>query len=112
MSTHLATGPLSSLAAQADAASTRARAPRADGWPFDKPLPSVLTAAQLMQILGLRKSAFYRHQKAGRYRALEIARPVGVARYSGYLVDRLRRGEPIARIGAGSRRAIAPRRHA
>jgi hypothetical protein len=110
MSTHLAAGPLSTLDEQTDAPS-RARAPRVDGWPFDKPLPSVLTAAQLMQVLGLRKSAFYRHEKAGRYRCLEIARPVGAARYSGYLVDRLRRGEPIARIGAGSRGGLGPRRH-
>jgi predicted DNA-binding transcriptional regulator AlpA len=72
-------------------------------WPVDKPLPSVLTATELMQVLGLRKSAFYRHEAAGRFRCLQVPRPIGVKRYSGYLVERYRSGEPLARIGAGSR---------
>jgi hypothetical protein len=45
-----------------------------------------------MQVLGMKRSIFYRHQRAGAFKHLEVTRPVGTARYSGVLVDRYRRG--------------------
>lgn len=72
-------------------------------WPFDRPLPSVLTPGQLMQVLGMRSSIFYRRQAAGEFKHLEVSRPVGTARYSGLLVDRFRRGESTVAIGRGAR---------
>jgi hypothetical protein len=61
-------------------------------WPCDQSLPSILTPGQLMQVLGMKRSIFYRHQRAGAFKHLEVTRPVGTARYSGVLVDRYRRG--------------------
>jgi hypothetical protein len=74
-------------------------------WPFDKPLPSVMAPRVLRQVLGVRPALFYRNQKRGLYRFLEVQRPIGVNRYSGYLVDLYRRGESVARFGIGSRRS-------
>lgn len=76
-------------------------------WPFDQPLPSVMTPGELMRVVNLRHSAFCKNQKAGKYRHLEVSRPTGNQRYSGYLVDRFRRGEPTGKFGAGSRRLSA-----
>jgi hypothetical protein len=59
-------------------------------WPLDRPFPALLTPAQLMDVMGLRKSRFYELQQAGVFRALEAAEidrrmPL---RYSGVLVQR------------------------
>ena len=74
-------------------------------WPIDKPLPSVLTPGEFAAVLGMAIATFYRYQHAGLLRRFEVAMPIGTARYSGALVDRLRKGDPIATFGAGSRLA-------
>lgn len=71
--------------------------------PFSEPLPSVLTPGQLMQVMGLGHTQFTKNQNAGLYRRLEVTQPIGNQRYSGLLVDKWRRGEPLARIGTGAR---------
>lgn len=62
-------------------------------WPFDQPLPSVLTPHDLMRVLRLRPAMFYRYQARGDFRHLEVKRPIGHGRYSGALVDKHRRGD-------------------
>lgn len=55
--------------------------------------PDLLTAKQLMPRLGLKKSAFYRREKAGQLKHLEVKRPLGAHRYSRARVEQFLAGE-------------------
>ena len=64
-------------------------------WPADKPFPATLRDLDLMAVLGVGKSWFYRRKVKGEFRFLEL-RPqlaAGNTLYSGRLVDRWVRGE-------------------
>ena len=74
-------------------------------WPLDEPLPALLTPGQLMSVLQLKHSRFCALAKAGKFRFLEVSRPLGRAKYSGELVRRYIAGESTVRLGAGARKA-------
>lgn len=62
----------------------------------------LLTNRHLMKRLGLQKSQFYVLQKQGKFRHLEVRRPVGTRRYSRALVDQFVAGESTVRLGGAS----------
>lgn len=66
-----------------------------DRWPLDKPFPITLRDVELMAVIGVGKSWFYRRKAKGEFRFLEV-RPQLTATntlYSGRLVDLWVRGE-------------------
>lgn len=66
-------------------------------------MTDVLTPGQLMARLPWKSARFYVLQKAGTFRFLEVARPIGTARYSKALVDACVHGESVTAFGRGSR---------
>lgn len=71
-----------------------------------------LSDAELMEILGLKKSEYYRRRKRGLYERFEVERAVGSRRqYSGTLVQRWRDGAGKAPSrGAGTTQGASLRR--
>jgi predicted DNA-binding transcriptional regulator AlpA len=61
--------------------------------------PALMNASELMGVLGLKKSHFYRLRKLGKFRPFEVKMPIGSRRYSRQLVDRHVAGEFVFRIG-------------
>jgi len=56
-------------------------------------IPNVLAPKDLMRVLGYDvKSTFYAHAKQGKFKRFELARPIGLKRYSGRLVEQYLRG--------------------
>ena len=55
--------------------------------------PDAVTARELMERIGLKKSAFYKREKANEFKHLRLERPVGARKYSRALVEKFFRGE-------------------
>lgn len=66
-------------------------------------LHDLLSPGELLARLGGSQANFYRLQKLGQFRHLEVARPVGVRRYSRFKVEQFLRGESTVRFGRGAR---------
>lgn len=61
--------------------------------------PEVIPAAEVMRRIGLKKSRFYALEKQGKFRMLEVSRPIGTRRYARVLVDRYVAGESVSQYG-------------
>ena len=73
-------------------------------WPLGEPLPVVLRDQDLMRVLNLAPSSFYRLKALGRFKCLEVKRTLtGASRYSTKLVQRYVDGDAVATFGRGSR---------
>ena len=84
-------------------AMTRTLAP----WPENQPLPVLLTDTDLMRVVQLQKSAFYRHKARGTFRRFEAQGiNLGATRYSGEQVERYVRRSPLNYFG---RKRVASR---
>lgn len=60
--------------------------------------PDLLNAREVMARLGLKRSAFYRVEAAGKLKHLLVTRPLGARRYSRVLVDRFLAGESTVQL--------------
>jgi hypothetical protein len=73
-------------------------------WTVDEPLPLVLRDKDLMRVLNLAPSSFYKLKAKGKFKVLEVKRGLtGGTRYSTKLVQRYVDGDSMAAFGAGSR---------
>jgi hypothetical protein len=87
-------------------------------WPLEKPFPVTLHDIELMEVLGIGHSNFYRRKKSGEFRFLEVRPQLAksVTLYSGRLVEQWVNGElqmPKYFAGARSLRVVSsesPRR--
>jgi hypothetical protein len=66
--------------------------------------PDLLSPGELWRRLGGSEANFYRLQKLGHFRHLEVSRPVGVRRYSRFKVEAFCNGESTVAFGKGARR--------
>lgn len=74
-------------------------------WPFDWPLPSVLSDGILRLVLAMAESTFYAHKKRGAFQKFLVQPAVGNDKYSGVVVDRYRRGEFTFATSFGRKRS-------
>lgn len=81
-------------------------------WPIDRPIPALMTDADLMEFMDLKKSAFYVRKARGVFRRLEVkGLKLGTrgsdTRYSGKLCAQLRDGNPLSHFGHRDARQVA-----
>ena len=73
-------------------------------WPLSEPLPLVLRDKDLMRVLNLAPSSFYKLKAEGKFKCLLVKRAItGGDRYSTKLVQRYVDGDPVSTYGRGSR---------
>lgn len=59
---------------------------------------TLLTPAEVMQRLGLKKSTFHKYQSRGHFKCCEAARPIGIRRYVASRIEAwAEEGTPLGR---------------
>lgn len=67
--------------------------------------PALLGPKELMAILEMKKSEFYRLQKEGAFDRFKVLPPIGRRCYSATLVERWTQGEPLGYRSFGRKRS-------
>lgn len=70
-------------------------------------MADILTPQDVRIRLGLGRTMFRNYEKAGRFKFLEVSKPLGHHRYSRLLVEQFVNGERVVNFGAGRLKARA-----